>query len=326
MQPSEHRLPTMDEVQRRAEQLRLETHMAQIRHKLLVLSGKGGVGKSTVAAQLAVALARAGRRVGLLDIDIHGPSIPRLMGIEGNPLQLVGHEIIPAKLGENLAVMSIGFLLSSGRDPVIWRGPKKHGAIRQFLADVAWGELDYLVVDSPPGTGDEPLSIAQFLGSSAGASTSVPCPASDLRPLNCEVPVTRQRIRAGALPAGWSPAQSLPNWETILASQCGRTARTRSGPPALHWHDYGGYRPIISQGCLGICTFSQRKTAIRVTPYRYARRRLPSSSPVSTLPSPRNTRCRTELTSLAGIRRSVPAAPLDFPCKRFRLRTSFTGT
>jgi ATP-binding protein involved in chromosome partitioning len=159
----------IDEVQRRAEELRLETRMARIRYKLLVLSGKGGVGKSTVAANLAVALARAGKRVGLLDIDVHGPSIPRLLGIEGNPLELAHQEIIPAKVRENLAVVSIGFLLSTGRAPVIWRGPRKHGAIRQLLADVAWGELDYLVVDSPPGTGDEPLSIAQLIGSSAGA-------------------------------------------------------------------------------------------------------------------------------------------------------------
>jgi ATP-binding protein involved in chromosome partitioning len=171
MQESESQLPIVDleDVKRRADELKLEARMGDIRHKLLVLSGKGGVGKSTVAANLALALAQAGKRVGLLDIDIHGPSIPRLMGVEGNPLELSGQQIIPAKVGENLAVTSIGFLLSSDRAPVIWRGPMKHGAIRQFLADVAWGKLDYLVVDSPPGTGDEPLSIAQLIGSSAQA-------------------------------------------------------------------------------------------------------------------------------------------------------------
>jgi ATP-binding protein involved in chromosome partitioning len=169
MQPSGKQLPTIDEAARRAEEFRLQSRMADIRHKLLVLSGKGGVGKSTVAANLAVALAETGKRAGLLDIDIHGPSIPKLLGIEGNPIQVVGQEMIPAKVSENLAVMSIGFLVATGRDAVIWRGPKKHGAIRQFLTDVAWGKLDYLVVDSPPGTGDEPLSIAQLLGSAAGA-------------------------------------------------------------------------------------------------------------------------------------------------------------
>lgn len=169
MQPSEKESPTVDEVRRRADELKLQTRMAEIRHKLVVVSGKGGVGKSTVAASLATALDQAGKRVGLLDIDIHGPSIPTLMGIKGNPLEIVGRQIVPAKVSENLAVVSIGFLVSTGRDPVIWRGPMKHGAIRQFLADVDWGRRDYLVVDSPPGTGDEPLSVAQLIGSPAEA-------------------------------------------------------------------------------------------------------------------------------------------------------------
>lgn len=169
MEPSQKELPTIDEVQRRAGEFKLQNRMAEIQHKLLILSGKGGVGKSTVAANLAAALAQDGKRVGLLDIDIHGPSIPGLMGIEGNPVQLAGQEMIPAKVSKNLAVMSIGFLVSAGGGAVIWRGPMKHGAIRQFLKDVAWGQLDYLVVDCPPGTGDEPLSIAQLLGAAARA-------------------------------------------------------------------------------------------------------------------------------------------------------------
>jgi ATP-binding protein involved in chromosome partitioning len=168
MQSSE-RLSTIDEAKKRAEEQKLEHRLAKIRHRLLILSGKGGVGKSTVAASLAAALAQAGKHVGLLDIDVHGPSIPKLMGIEGNPVGMAGHEMIPAMVGEHLAVMSIGFLLAARRDAVIWRGPMKHGVIRQFLADVAWGQLDYLVVDSPPGTGDEPLSIAQLLGPAARA-------------------------------------------------------------------------------------------------------------------------------------------------------------
>lgn len=147
----------------------LARKMCQIGYKFLVLSGKGGVGKSTVAANLATALAQAGKRVGLLDIDVHGPSIPKLMGVETGQVQGIGEELLPVKVSENLAVMSIGFLLPDSRQPVIWRGPRKHGVIRQFLADVAWGRLDYLVVDSPPGTGDEPMSIAQLVGPSAGA-------------------------------------------------------------------------------------------------------------------------------------------------------------
>ena len=161
--------PQKDEAQMRQEELMLQGRMGDIDHKLLVLSGKGGVGKSTVAANLAVSLARAGKRVGLLDVDVHGPSIPKLMGLELHPVQIAGEEIIPVKAGDNLAVMSIGFLLASGKDAVIWRGPRKYHLIRQFLKDVLWGHLDYLVVDSPPGTGDEPLSVAQLVGSPAAA-------------------------------------------------------------------------------------------------------------------------------------------------------------
>jgi len=169
MSQSSKELPIIAESQRQLEEQMLQRRMSDIGQKLLILSGKGGVGKSTVAANLATALARAGRRVGLLDIDVHGPSIPKLMGVESAGVQGTQDEILPVKVNENLAVMSIGFLLPSSREPVIWRGPRKHGVIRQFLKDVAWGRLDYLVVDSPPGTGDEPMSIAQLVGSPAGA-------------------------------------------------------------------------------------------------------------------------------------------------------------
>lgn len=152
-----------------AERQKLERRLCLIRHRLLVLSGKGGVGKSTVAVNLAVALARAGKKVGLLDIDIHGPSVPRLLGLEGKQICSSAEGMLPVGVDANLAVMSIGFLVSNKTTPVIWRGPMKHGVIRQFLSDVAWGELDYLVVDSPPGTGDEPMSIAQLVGVPSGA-------------------------------------------------------------------------------------------------------------------------------------------------------------
>lgn len=158
-----------DEAQMGKEDLMLQRRMEGIDHKLLVLSGKGGVGKSTVAANLAVSLAQAGKAVGLLDIDVHGPSIPKLMGLEGRPVVVAEEELIPVKLSDHLAVMSIGFLLSSETDPVIWRGPRKYQLIRQFLKDVRWEHLDYLVIDSPPGTGDEPLAVAQLVGSPAGA-------------------------------------------------------------------------------------------------------------------------------------------------------------
>jgi len=158
-----------DEIDQQIDDLILQDRMRNISRKLLVLSGKGGVGKSTVAANLAVALARAGKKVGLLDVDVHGPSIPKLLGLEGRTVEISPREMLPIEVSENLSVMSIGLLLEKLDEPVIWRGPRKYGVIRQFLKDVAWGQLDYLVIDSPPGTGDEPLSIAQLVGEDAAA-------------------------------------------------------------------------------------------------------------------------------------------------------------
>ena len=151
------------------ERQELMRRLCQIKHKIIVLSGKGGVGKSTVAVNLAMALVLEGYRVGIMDVDIHGPSVPKLLGLEGSPV--VGGEegILPVMIGDSLKVMSIGFLLKNPDDAVIWRGPLKMGLIKQFLKDVEWGELDFLVIDSPPGTGDEPLSVAQLIENLDGA-------------------------------------------------------------------------------------------------------------------------------------------------------------
>jgi Mrp family chromosome partitioning ATPase/predicted Fe-Mo cluster-binding NifX family protein len=143
--------------------------MENINRKILVLSGKGGVGKSTIAANLAVWLSMRGEKVGLLDIDIHGPSIPKLLGLEQKTLQGIGDKITPVTYGRMLKVMSIGFLLRNENDALIWRGPMKHNIINNFVSNVSWDELDYLVVDCPPGTGDEPLSIAQLMPGIDGA-------------------------------------------------------------------------------------------------------------------------------------------------------------
>ena len=148
---------------------KIKGRLKKIKHKVLVLSGKGGVGKSTVAVNLAVALAVAGKKVGLLDIDIHGPSVPKMLGVQGFPIHGTKDSISPVEVGDNLRVMSIAFLLKDSDDAVIWRGPMKFGVIKQFLGEVEWGELDYLVVDSPPGTGDEPLTIAQLIDDADGA-------------------------------------------------------------------------------------------------------------------------------------------------------------
>ncbi len=147
---------------------KLQSRLCHIRHKIVVLSGKGGVGKSTMAVNIAMALTKAGKRVGLLDTDIHGPSIPTMLGLE--QANLMGHneELMPVTVA-GLKVVSAGFFLHSQDDAIIWRGPLKMGVIKQFLKDVAWGDLDYLIIDSPPGTGDEPLSVCQLIGHLAGA-------------------------------------------------------------------------------------------------------------------------------------------------------------
>lgn len=140
-----------------------------IKNRLVILSGKGGVGKSTVAVNMAVALANAGKQVGLLDVDIHGPSVPRILGLKGKKSKLKAPWLIPVKWGDNMKVMSIGFLLPDDNEAVIWRGPVKGSLIKQLIEETAWGNLDYLVVDCPPGTGDEPLSVLQILGPDAKA-------------------------------------------------------------------------------------------------------------------------------------------------------------
>jgi ATP-binding protein involved in chromosome partitioning len=139
--------------------------LQHIKNKILVMSGKGGVGKSSVAAYLSVALAKRGYRVGLMDVDLHGPSIPRILGLKGT-LGFSGHpgKMLPIKYLPNMEVMSIETLMGADKDAAtIWRGPLKIGVIKQFISDIEWMDLDYLIIDSPPGTGDEPLTVAQTI-------------------------------------------------------------------------------------------------------------------------------------------------------------------
>ena len=135
----------------------------QIKHKVMVLSGKGGVGKSTVATGLALSLARQGKKVGLMDIDITGPNVPKMLGLEDADLNVEDGQIHPANGPSGVKVISMAFLIEDPDKPVIWRGPIKLGAIQQFIGDVAWGELDALIIDFPPGTSDEPLTVSQSL-------------------------------------------------------------------------------------------------------------------------------------------------------------------
>ncbi|MDI9577506.1 MAG: Mrp/NBP35 family ATP-binding protein [Thermoproteota archaeon] len=144
------------------EQEILKIRMGKIKHKIAVISGKGGVGKSTVTVNLATAFALQGHKVGILDADIHGPSVPKLLGVSGQQVKSSPAGAFPVTGPLDMKVMSIDFFLDEA-SPTIWRGPLKMRAIKQFLVDIVWGELDYLFIDLPPGTGDEPLSIAQLL-------------------------------------------------------------------------------------------------------------------------------------------------------------------
>ncbi|MCX6651453.1 MAG: Mrp/NBP35 family ATP-binding protein [Methanomassiliicoccales archaeon] len=155
---------TMDE-----KDYRLKKSLAKIKHKIIVMSGKGGVGKSTVAVNIATALAMRGYEVGILDADIHGPNIPKMLHIEDGEVMSDENGLMPVLVPPHMKVMSMAFLLQDRDTPVVWRGPIKMGALRQFIAEVKWGNLDFLIVDLPPGTGDEPLTIAQLIEDADGA-------------------------------------------------------------------------------------------------------------------------------------------------------------
>ncbi|MCK5584388.1 MAG: Mrp/NBP35 family ATP-binding protein [Elusimicrobiales bacterium] len=147
---------------------RIKENMAKIRNKILIMSNKGGVGKSSIAVNIAAALNASGHKVGLLDIDVHGPSLAKMTGQEGKTPNTDGKTLEPIEVKENFKMMSMGSLMPQSEEPLIWRGPLKIGLIKQFLSDVQWGDLDYLIIDAPPGTGDEPLSICQLLPEMTG--------------------------------------------------------------------------------------------------------------------------------------------------------------
>lgn len=155
------------------EDRKLKSTLGKIKNKIVVMSGKGGVGKSTVAVNLAASLALAGYRVGLLDVDIHGPSVPQMLNLHNTGVMMDGDLILPQEIG-SLKVVSLGFMIDDPDGAIIWRGPMKIGVIKQFLSEVAWGELDYLVIDSPPGTGDEPLTVCQLLNDASAVIVTTP--------------------------------------------------------------------------------------------------------------------------------------------------------
>lgn len=168
-----HGSPGGEEI-RKAEDAAIEKSLSRIKHKLLVMSGKGGVGKSSLAVHLAAGLSSKGYKVGLLDVDLHGPSIPRMLGVvEQRPLNSQDG-VFPLSVTDNLKMISIEVLMPDKDTPTIWRGPLKIGVIRQFIADVIWGGLDFLIIDSPPGTGDEPLTVAQTIPDAQAVIVTTP--------------------------------------------------------------------------------------------------------------------------------------------------------
>ena len=158
--------PSPDELAKRS--------LTKIQNKIMIMSGKGGVGKSSVSVNLAIALAEKGFTVGLMDVDIHGPDIPRMLGLSGMLEANDNKKLNPMRYSDNLSAVSIESLMVNKDDAVIWRGPVKHGAIRQFLSEVEWGDLDYLIIDSPPGTGDEPLTVAQLIKDAQAVIVTTP--------------------------------------------------------------------------------------------------------------------------------------------------------
>ena len=154
--------------------------LGKIKHKILVMSGKGGVGKSTVSVNLALGLAKRGHQVGLMDVDLHGPDVIRMLNLKGTlePPATPDALVPPLQYNDNLKVVSLEYMMRDRDEAIIWRGPLKIQAIRQFVADMDWGELDYLIIDSPPGTGDEPLTIAQTISDAQAIIVTTPQEAS----------------------------------------------------------------------------------------------------------------------------------------------------
>jgi len=154
---------------------KISENLSGIKRIIMVMSGKGGVGKSTVASSLALALAKGGSKVGLLDIDIHGPNLPKMLGVDKERMNATSeNRIEPVRITENLKLASMAFLLENENQAVIWRGPLKMKVIQQFLGDIEWGGLEYLIVDAPPGTGDEPLSMAQLVPATSAIIVTTP--------------------------------------------------------------------------------------------------------------------------------------------------------
>lgn len=170
----------MDKVPKSPKQVKEEqdasvrNSLGRIKNKFIVMSGKGGVGKTSTAVNLSIALARKGFQVGIMDVDLHGPDVPRMLGLEGMPDLNSNRKLTPLRYSDRLGVISMESFLPQRDDAIIWRGPLKFSAIRQFIADVEWGDLDFLIIDAPPGTGDEPLTVAQQIPDAQAVIVTTP--------------------------------------------------------------------------------------------------------------------------------------------------------
>jgi Mrp family chromosome partitioning ATPase len=197
----------------REENAKIGERLARIKNRLLVFSGKGGVGKSTVTANLAQSLAARGLRIGALDVDIHGPNLAKMLGVEGRKLEGSDDGIRPVQVGPNLSLVSMSFLTEGPDNPIIWRGPMKMKVIEQFLGDVEWGDLDWLVIDSPPGTGDEPLSVAQLVPATGAVVVTTPQEVSVLDSRKAVVFARRLQLRVLGI---------IENMSGFVCPYCGR--------------------------------------------------------------------------------------------------------
>jgi len=195
------------------EEVKVSRTLAKIKNRILVFSGKGGVGKSTVAANLALALAQRGKQVGALDVDIHGPNLAKMLGVEDKKLDISAEGIRAVQVNANLKLVSMSFLLQDPNSPVIWRGPMKMKIIKQFLADVDWGNLDWLIIDSPPGTGDEPLSVAQLIPATGAVIVTTPQEVSVLDSRKAVVFAMKLNLKVLGI---------IENMSGLVCPHCGR--------------------------------------------------------------------------------------------------------
>ena len=170
----QNNMPPDPQKEQAAKDAAVKASLGKIKNKIIVMSGKGGVGKTSTSVNLSIALATKGHRVGIMDVDLHGPDVPRMLGLNGVPELTPNNKLNPLRYSDHLSTISIESFTPGKDDAIIWRGPLKYSAIRQFIGEVDWGDLDFLIIDSPPGTGDEPLTVAQTISDAKAIIVTTP--------------------------------------------------------------------------------------------------------------------------------------------------------